>query len=95
MTTPDSRRLDLYAGLSRVLGQREADTLMAYLPREEAVAVATRADLAELEARLGARLDQFDRRIDMVNQRLDRLFLTLGAGLLAIVATLVAGTVSG
>ena len=60
---------------------------MAYLPREESVAVATGADLVELEARLGARLDQFDRRIDMVNQRLDRLFLTLGAGLLAIVAT--------
>jgi hypothetical protein len=109
MTTPEARRLELYAGLNRVLGEREADTLMAYLPSHEAVALATTSDLAGLEARLGLRIDRLEHsvesvedrmgrlehRIDLVNQRLDRLFLTMGAGLLAVVATLVAGTFFG
>ncbi len=86
---------------------------MAHLPRHEAVALATRADLVDLEVRLGARIDQIDGRIDhfdgridrleerisgrfdSVNGRLDRLFLMLGAGLLTIVGTLVAGTFFG
>ncbi len=79
---------------------------MAHLPRDEAVALASRADLADLEVRLGARMEQIDRRItrleeridgrfDSVNGRLDRLFLMLGAGLLATVGTLVAGTFFG
>ncbi len=86
---------------------------MAHLPRDEAVALATGADIADLEVRLGARIDQIDGRIDhlderidrlgermdgrfdSVNGRLDRLFLMLGAGLLAIVGTLVAGTFFG
>jgi hypothetical protein len=52
------------------------------------------------------RIDQIDRRIDRlegrmddrfdsVNGRLDRLFLMLGAGLLTIVGTLVAGIFFG
>ncbi len=106
MTTPEARRHELYAGLARVLGEQEADTLMAYLPREESPAIATRADLVASGVgdafrpivridHLDERLDQVDGRIDGVNQRLDRLFLTLGAGLLAVVGTLVAGTFWG
>ena len=100
--TPGARRDDLYAGLTRVLGQQEADTSMAYLSSGESTAIATKAVLVGVEARLGARIDhlegrieQVDRRIDVVNQRLDRLFLTLAAGLLAVVGTLVAGTFWG
>ena len=102
MPTREARRHDLYAGLTRVLGQQEADTLMAYLPSEESTAIASKADLVGVETRLGARIDhlegridQVDRRIDVVNQRLDRLFLTLAPGLLAVVGTLVAGTFWG
>jgi hypothetical protein len=113
MATPESRRHDLYAGLARVLGEQGADTLMAHLPRGEALALATTSDFADLEVRLGARIDRIDRRIDQidrridrlegrmderfdsVNGRLDRLFLMLGAGLLTIVGTLVAGIFFG
>jgi hypothetical protein len=68
---------------------------MAYLPSDHAVALATKSDLAVLEARVGARLDQLERRIDQVEHRIARPFLMLGAGLLAIVGTLVAGTFFG
>jgi hypothetical protein len=102
MTAPESRRHEMYAGLARVIGQQEADRLMAYLPRQESSAIATRADLVGVETRLAVRIDHLERRIDQVdgridgvNQRLDRLFLTMGAGFLAVVGTLVAGTLWG
>ena len=74
---------------------------MAYLPRGESPAIATRADLVGVETRLGVRidhlerrLDQVDGRIDGVNQRLDRLFLTL-APASSPSSALVAGTFWG
>ena len=85
MTTPEARRHDLYNALSETIGPDRADTLMAYLPSTEAVSLATKSDIADLKADLSA----LGSRIDAVNQRLDRLFLTLTAGLIAIVGAVV------
>ena len=94
MTTAEARRRDLYNALSEFIGADKADTLMAYLPPREASDLATSTDVEELTTRidrLDARLDRmetrFDARFDAVNHRLDRLFLTLAAGLIAMIAT--------
>jgi hypothetical protein len=91
MTVPEARRHDLYHGLEEVLGTDRADTLKAYLPMTETAALATRSDVAVVEARvedvrteLKSEIQLVRAEIRAVNQRLDRLFLTLGAGLVAM-----------
>jgi hypothetical protein len=123
MATAESRRRDLYNGLTELLGIERADTLMQFLPSIEGSQQATRTDIYGLSARvddvgqnlttridnverslttridnverdLTARIDRFEHsvtaRFDAMNQRLDRVVLTLAAGLMAIIATLVA-----
>ena len=91
MTVPEARRHDLYNALEEVLGTDRADTLMAHLPTTEAAALATRGDFEEIRAEVkGIRAE-----IQVINQRLDRLFLTLAAGLLAVVGSLVVAIVVG
>jgi hypothetical protein len=113
MATSESRRRDLYNGLTELLGIERADTLMQFLPSIEGSQQATRTDVYSLSARiddverslttridnvereLTARIDRFEysvtARFDAMNQRLDRVVvLTLAAGLMAIIATLVA-----
>jgi hypothetical protein len=51
MTASESERLDLYNGLSEILGSRRGDTLMTYLPAVPGYQIATKADIARLEAR--------------------------------------------
>lgn len=86
MTTPEARRHDLYNALSDFIGADQADTLMAYLPSQATAELATRADIQEL----GTRIERLEDRLDSVNQRLDRLFLTLAAGLIAMIAAVFA-----
>lgn len=86
MTTSEARRHDLYNVLSETIGPNEADTLKAYLPSRESSDLATRADFSAL----AGRMDRLESGIDAVNQRLDRLFLTLAAGLIAMTATVFA-----
>ena len=83
MTTSEARRHDLYNALSETIGPDRADTLMAYLPSTETASLATKSDIADLKADIFA----LGQRIETVNKRLDRLFLTLSAGLIAIVGT--------
>jgi hypothetical protein len=101
MATSESRRRDLYNGLTELLGIERADTLMQFLPSIEGSQQATRTDVYELSIRiddversLATRIDRFEHgvtaRFDAMNQRLDRVVLTLAAGLMAIIATLVA-----
>ena len=134
MATSESRRRDLYNGLTELLGIERADTLMQFLPSIEGSQQATRTDIYGLGGRiddversltaridnversltqridnverdlttridhverdLTARIDRFEHsvtaRFDAMNQRLDRVVLTLAAGLMAIIATLVA-----
>jgi hypothetical protein len=122
MATAESRRRDLYNGLTELLGIERADTLMQFLPSIEGSQQATRTDIYGLsgienverslttridsverdlttridnvERDLTARIDRFEHsvtaRFDAMDQRLDRVVLTLAAGLMAIIATLVA-----
>jgi hypothetical protein len=90
MTTPESRRHDLYNGLTELLGEDRADTLMTYLPSSEGTDLATKSDLDAIEDRLVVRIDIVSQRLEGLSQRLDRMVLAMIAGLVAIIATLVA-----
>lgn len=103
MTTAEARRHDLYNVLTTTIGVEETETLMAYLPTQPHETLATKADLASLADRMDrvevgldsvrtevtAFRSDIGERIDSVNRRLDRLFLTLAAGLVAVVGTVV------
>jgi hypothetical protein len=54
MTVDDRTRLQLHRRLEEVLGADEADTLMAHLPPVTWQDVATKQDLAVLDARITA-----------------------------------------
>ena len=67
---------------------------MTHLPTREGSELPTQADIEGVGGRidhLANRIDRlesrFDDRFDSVNQRLDRLFLTMAAGLIAMIAT--------
>jgi hypothetical protein len=118
MSLPEARRHDLYNALEEALGTERADTLMAYLPIDEAGSLATRADVAVVATNVGSleielkgeiqdlrtelkgeihdlRDEIHDLRTELrdeirsVNQRLDTLFLTMAAGLIAVVGAVV------
>jgi hypothetical protein len=74
---------------------------MQFLPSIEGSEQATRSDVYELGIRIDefersvtARIDRFEHsataRFDAMNQRLDRIVLALAAGLMAMIAALVA-----
>lgn len=86
MPISEAARADLYTGLAEVLGPDRAEILMAQLPRFDPAEVATKSDLAELRAELRG---EFHDGLAAVNQRLDRLFLTLLVGMFGIVASLI------
>jgi hypothetical protein len=102
MPISESARADLYTGLSEVLGPDRAETLMAQLPRFDPAEVATQSDVAVLRSDTAVlrsdvavlRSEVNDIRAELhdglgaVNQRLDRLFLTLLVGSFGIVATM-------
>jgi hypothetical protein len=62
MASQEPARHGLYAELQHVLGPEHADTLMAYLPQHRSEEVATKDDIARLEAR-------FDRLEDIVRDQ--------------------------
>lgn len=72
MSTADAARHALYTQLEDVLGHEHADTLMSYLPSDRSEEVATKNDIARLEARLDERMDGLDVRMDRFEQRMDR-----------------------
>ena len=86
MPISEAARADLYNGLAEVLGPDRAETLMAQLPRYDPAEVATKSDLAELRTELRTELRD---GLAAVNQRLDRLFLTLLVGMFGVVAALI------
>jgi hypothetical protein len=101
MTTAESRRHDLYNGLTEFLGEDRADTLMAYLPSQESADLATRADLDAVEMAVNTRIDTLettvinrfnivDQRFEATSQRLDALSQRLDRMVLTLVAGLVA-----
>ncbi len=97
MTSPESRRHDLYNGLVETLGTERADVLMAYLPSTESTELATKADFHALESRIGTvesnlttRIDSVEAnltaRIDTLATRIDRIVLAVVAALVVIIA---------
>ena len=86
MPISEAARADLYTGLAEILGRDRAETLMAQLPRFDPIDVATKSDLAELRTELRTELRN---GLAAVNQRLDRLFLTLLVGMFGLVAAVV------
>lgn len=51
--------------------------------------VSARTEIASVQGEVGALRAELREDMNAVNQRLDRLFLTLGAGLIAVVGTLI------
>lgn len=82
MPISEAERADLYNGLAEVLGQNRAEILMTHWPRYDINEVATKSDLADLRAELRDGLAA-------VNDRLDRLFLTILVGMFGIVTAMV------
>lgn len=66
-------RLELAEAANRVLGERAGLTLMELLPPVGWADVATKHDLAALEARIDLRFDAVDLRFAAVDQRFDAL----------------------
>ena len=90
MRTAESRRHDLYSGVTEFLGPDRADTLMTYLPSREGNDLTTRSDFDHLSSRIDTVERNLTARFDAVNHRLDRIVLTLAAGLIVILATMIA-----
>ena len=73
-TNPETRAL--YTRLEEVLGDEHANTLMTYLPADPGSELATRGDIAALEASLDRRFEKIERRFEQLD---DRLFSLHGA----------------
>lgn len=76
---PDSKRLDLYDGLKDVLGIVRATTLMTHLPDMEAADLLTKNEFQ-------SEMDEIKDALRDLNKRIDRVLLTLVAGLFVIFA---------
>lgn len=93
----EAARLDLYNGLSELLGPERAETLMASLPTLDISGLATKADLKLLEVRMNAleaRMTSLEAAVIAIGLRLDRMFLALVGGLFVVVAAMVGVIVS-
>jgi hypothetical protein len=104
----ETERLDLYSARNDLLGPERAETLMAFLPTIDTSQLATKVDLKAELARLHGRIDSLEARmtslearmtslealVTALGGRLDRIYLTLVAGLLVIVAAMVGVIVS-
>jgi hypothetical protein len=71
MAITEPSRHKLYQRLEKVLGAEEADTLMEHLPPVGWANVATKDDLARLEAVMNARFTSVDSRFEALDSRFD------------------------
>lgn len=89
----EAARNDLYNGLTELLGPERAETLMTYLPAYDPSEVATKSDLRELKQELKSEIGEMKQelRSEMgeLSKRIDRVLLTLAAGLFVIFAAVV------
>lgn len=88
MSTSEPARLDLYNGLTELLGPDRAEKLMTYLPAFDPAEVATKSDILLLGSDILKLESELKSGLAAINARLDRLFLALLAGLFAIVAAM-------
>ncbi len=81
MTSPESRRHDLYNGLVETLGVKRADVLMTYLPSTESTQLATKADFRALESRIGTVESNLTTRTDSLESNLSTRIDSVGSSL--------------
>ncbi len=89
----DSRRQDLYTGLTGILGPDLTASLMSFIPSQPAADLATKADVQSLSDDVQSLSDQvgaLTSRIDRLSDRMDRLQTTLLGGFAAMIAALLA-----
>jgi hypothetical protein len=86
----EAERLDLYNGMAELLGPERAEMFMSAFPTVDISELATKADLAALDARMGA----LEAAMLNLGLRLDRMFQTMVAGLFVIVAAMVGVMIS-
>lgn len=89
MTAKEAARLDLYNGLTELLGPKRAEALMSYLPVIEASEVLTRSDLLAFRDEMSGRFDRLEERMDRFEERMDRMVRVLMGGLFMVVAALI------
>ena len=73
MAATNPRRADLYARLEEVLGNPHADTLMTYLPQDPGTELATKADIADLGARIDRLAEHMMRGFEQVDARFEQI----------------------
>jgi len=71
MSVSESDRHELYSSLEDAIGKGPTETIMALLPPVGWADVATKHDLAQLEARLELRFQAVDTRLEAMEARLD------------------------
>ena len=74
MAVSESDRHELYSSLEDAIGKGPTETIMALLPPVGWADVATKHDLAELEARIETKMEAMESRI---NERIIRTALTV------------------
>lgn len=99
MTGQESKRLDLYNRLQEVLGTDPATTLMTYLPPVETPELLTRTEfkteIAAFRELTQAKFDRIDSRFDELNNRIDRVLLSVVAGMFVILAAIIGTGILG
>ncbi len=100
MPVTEYERHQLFTWFEEHMGAERAATMMSLVPPVGWAEIATKHDLAELEARLGSRIDgiesRFDSKLDRLRAELMRTFVTWlllsQAGVIAAVGVLLAVT---
>ena len=85
MTLSESRRHDLYNGLTQILGPDLTDTLMAYLPHTPGAALAARDDTDGL----WTAIHEVKEEIRHLSDRIDRLQHILVVGFMSLIVVLI------
>ncbi len=73
MTIDEHTRHGIHTWMVDAMGTALGDGLMSMLPPTGWADVATKHDLAELEARLELRFDKIDQRFEMMDQRFEMM----------------------
>lgn len=89
MPISEAARADLYTGLAKVLGPERAENLMAQLPKYDPDRTALNSDFADLKAELAELRAELRGGLATLNERFDRLYLTMLVGMFGIVATMI------
>lgn len=80
MTVSEPARLALYNRLGKVIGPENAETLMASLPTQPAVELATKSDIGRLDARIDELTAEMRAGFNEIHKALrQQMIATIGA----------------